>query len=259
MMRTLFEEIEKRLQGLIESSILIFPWNTTQKSVAIAIIHEMRDLVIKAIDNNEPLPNIYSISVHPDVYNNFNADPQWIQEIQKTLTESAEEYDINFSGEISVEFFSDPEFPDINEYRINFYSVKHEIEKTAVLKTHPGEGKNRMISRDAYLLLPNKDIFPLTVAFTQIGRKNDNHLIIDDPTISRNHAQIRNINGNFVIFDLNSTSGTFINGIRIKQAMLRPGDVISIANYPLVYGEESDLHEIDHGSTAEIPRIVDLK
>ena len=116
-----------------------------------------------------------------------------------------------------------------------------------------------MISRDAYLLLPNKEIFPLIVAFTQIGRKNDNHLIIDDPTISRNHAQIRNINGNFVIFDLNSTSGTFLNGVRIKQAMLRTGDVISIANYPLVYGEESDSNYLDHGSTAEIPRIVDTK
>ncbi len=258
-MRALFEEIEKRLQNLIESSIQILPWNSNQKSVAIAIIHEMRDLVIRAIDKNEPLPNIFSISVHPDVYNNLSADTLWIHEIQKTLTESAEEYDSSFTGEISVQFFANPEIEHLHEYEINFYSVKHQIEKTAVLKTHQVERKNQIISRDAYLLLPNKEIFALTVAFTQIGRKNDNHLIIDDPTISRNHAQIRNINGNFVIFDLNSTSGTFLNGVRIKQAMLRTGDVISIANYPLVYGEESDLNDLDQGSTAEIPRIVDTK
>ena len=77
--------------------------------------------------------------------------------------------------------------------------------------------------------------------------------------ISRNHAQIRNINGTFMIFDLNSTSGTFLNGVKINQALLRPGDVISIANYPLVYGIDDEQYNPDHGSTAEIPRIVDSK
>ena len=258
-MRSLFAKIEKQLQNLIESSILILPWNTNQKSVAIAIIHEMRDLVVKAIDKNEPLPNVYSISVHPDIYKNLTADPHWIHAIQKTLTESAEEYDSSFSGEISIEFFADSEIQNLSNYEINFFFLKHEIEKTAVLKTHPVDREKNIISRNAYLLLPNKDIYPLTVAFTQIGRKNDNHLIIDNPAISRNHAQIRNINGNFVIYDLHSTSGTFVNGVRIKQALLRTGDVISIANYPLVYGEEFDTNDYEHGSTAEIPRIVDPK
>ncbi len=256
-MRSIFEKIEKQLQNLIESRIQIFPWNSLQKSVAISIIHELRDELIKAIDNNEPLPNIYSISVHPEIYTNLSSDQQWIQEIQKTLSESAEDYDSYFTGEISIEFFADPEILKLNEYRINSYSVVNEIEKTAVLKTNQNVRENKIFRSDAYLLLPNKDIFPLTIAITQIGRKNDNHLIIDDPIISRNHAQIRNINGNFVIFDLNSTSGTFVNGIRIKQALLRAGDVISIASFPLVYGEESDSNDFDFGSTAEIPRIVE--
>jgi len=62
-----------------------------------------------------------------------------------------------------------------------------------------------------------------------------------------------------MIFDLNSTSGTFVNGVRVHQALLRSGDVISIANYPLVYGSNSEDDDFDHGSTAEIPRIVDTK
>jgi len=256
-MRTIFEKIEKRLQNLIESSVQILPWNSLQKSVAISIIHEMRDILIKAINKNEPLPNIYSISVHSDVYTNLSTDQQWIQEIQRTLTESAEEYDSYFTGKISLEFFADPEILIQSEYKINSYSAKNEIEKTAVLSTHQNVRENKIFRTDAYLFLPNKEIFPLTGSITQIGRKNDNHLMIDDPTISRNHAQIRNINGNFVIFDLNSTSGTFVNGVRIKQALLRAGDVISIASFPLVYGEERDSNDFDHGSTTEIPRIVD--
>ncbi len=258
-MRSILEKIEKQLQTLIESSVQILPWNSLQKSVAISIIHEMRDILIKAIDNNEPLPNIYSISVHPEIYTDLNSDQHWIQEVQKTLSESAEEYDSYFTGEINIEFFADPEILTLSVYRINSYSVVNEIEKTAAIKTNLNIRDNKNIRSDAYLLLPNKEIFPLTDAITQIGRKNDNHLTIDNPTISRNHAQIRNINGNFVIFDLNSTSGTFVNGIRIKQALLRAGDVISIANYPLVYGEEDDSNDFVHGSTAEIPRIVDSK
>lgn len=258
-MKFIFEKIERQLQNLIESSVQIFPWNSQQKSVAISIIHEMRDILLRAIDNKEPLPNIYSISVHPEIYTNLNSDRHWIQEIQKTLSESAEEYDSHYIGEMSIEFFSDPEILLLSDYRINAYSVISEIEKTAVMETTLNVRENKKFRTDAYLLLPNKDIFPLTVAITQLGRKNDNHLVIENPTISRNHAQIRNINGNFVIFDLNSTSGTFVNGVRIKQALLRAGDVISIANYPLVYGEENDSNDIDQGSTSEIPRIVDSK
>ncbi|PKO06607.1 MAG: hypothetical protein CVU41_05770 [Chloroflexi bacterium HGW-Chloroflexi-3] len=258
-MRSIFEKIEKQLQNLIESSVQIFPWTSLQKSVVISIIHEMRDLVINAIDSNEPLPNIFTISVHPEIYTDLNSNQQWVHEIQKTLSESAEEYDSYITGEISIEFYADPEILVLSEYRITSFSVVNEIEKTAVLNTNLNVRENKKFRSDAYLLLPNKEIFPLTIAITQIGRKNDNHLIIDDPTISRNHAQIRNINGNFVIFDLNSTSGTFVNGIRIKQLLLRAGDVISIANYPLVYGEESDSNDFDHGSTTQIPRIVDSK
>src|SRR5690606_31371719 len=138
-MRALFEKIEKQLQSLIEGSIQLLPWNTNQKSVAIAIIHEMRDLVIQAIDKNEPLPNIFSISVHPDVYKDLSTDTLWIDEIQKTLTESAEEYDSSFTGEIIVQFFANPEIQNLNEYEINIYSLKHQIEKTTVLKTHQFE------------------------------------------------------------------------------------------------------------------------
>ena len=257
-MRQLLEKIEKSLQKLIESSIQLLPWNTIQKTIAISIINGMRDIVLLAINNNQQLPNIFSIAVNPEIYETLGIELSWIQDIKRTLAESAEEYEKYFPGEITIEFFSDPDI-FLDEFRINSYSVINEIEETAVLPSNQEKPDLTPKKSDAYLLFPNKDIFPLSKNIIQIGRKNDNHLVIDNPTISRNHAQIRYINGNYVIFDLNSTSGTFINGVRINQSIPRPGDVISVASYPLVYGEENNESDFDQGSTAEIPRIVDSK
>jgi len=67
--------------------------------------------------------------------------------------------------------------------------------------------------------------------------------VINDRRVSRQHAQIRAINGNFVLFDLNSSGGTFVNGDRINQRGLHPGDVISLAGVPLVYGQEKSAQE----------------
>lgn len=257
-MKHLLGLIEDKLQSLIESSIQILPLNSVQSNLAILIIKQLRQIVISAINEDEKLPNVYSISVHPEIFETLGINHDWIKDIERTLTESAEEFEKYFQGGVTIEFFSDPEL-SVNEFRINSYTILNELEKTAVIKTNQKQPESHFNFMEAYLILPNKEIFPLKRTITQIGRKNDNHLIIDNPMISRNHAQIRNINGTFMIFDLNSTSGTFLNGVKINQALLRPGDVISIANYPLVYGIDDDQDNPDHGSTAEIPRIVDSK
>ena len=62
---------------------------------------------------------------------------------------------------------------------------------------------------------------------------------IDDPRVSRNHAQLRAIKGRYVVFDLNSTGGTFINGRRASQGVLYPGDVISLAGVMLIFGQDN--------------------
>jgi pSer/pThr/pTyr-binding forkhead associated (FHA) protein len=84
-----------------------------------------------------------------------------------------------------------------------------------------------------------------------IGRRLGNHIVIDDPRVSRSHAQIRALRGRYVLFDLNSTGGTFINGQRIKQHSLKPGDVISLAGYTIIYGEDSS--PADDGDTRAFP------
>ncbi|MBK6645463.1 MAG: FHA domain-containing protein [Anaerolineales bacterium] len=47
------------------------------------------------------------------------------------------------------------------------------------------------------------------------------------------------IKGRFVVFDLNSTGGTFVNGQRTSQSVLYPGDVISLAGVALIFGQDN--------------------
>ena len=95
------------------------------------------------------------------------------------------------------------------------------------------------IPEHCYLIISGVKVFPLGSAVVTIGRRLDNALVIDDPRVSRNHAQLRSEAGRYVIYDLSSTGGTFVNGKRITQCVLYPGDVISLAGVPLIYGQDN--------------------
>ena len=65
----------------------------------------------------------------------------------------------------------------------------------------------------------------------KIGRDSSNHIIIDDASISRNHALLTVIDENFKIRDLDSLNGTFINGVRIKgEAKLETEDILKLGS-----------------------------
>ena len=70
---------------------------------------------------------------------------------------------------------------------------------------------------------------------TRVGKKNDNELVINDKTVSRNHMEIEATQDSYLLRDLNSTNGTFINDIQIKEAFLSPGDIITIGNTKIEY------------------------
>ncbi len=63
-----------------------------------------------------------------------------------------------------------------------------------------------------------------------IGKKEDNSFIVNDRTVSRNHVEIVQEQDSFLLRDMGSTNGTFINDTRVREAYLSPGDVIRIGN-----------------------------
>ncbi|GAB4578798.1 MAG: hypothetical protein Fur0022_15350 [Anaerolineales bacterium] len=64
---------------------------------------------------------------------------------------------------------------------------------------------------------------------TRFGRETDNDICIPDEQVSRAHAQIEQTSEGYLLTDLKSTNGTFINDRKITQpTLLRIGDAISI-------------------------------
>ncbi|MBW1870724.1 MAG: FHA domain-containing protein, partial [Deltaproteobacteria bacterium] len=59
-----------------------------------------------------------------------------------------------------------------------------------------------------------------------IGRTMDNDVVIPDPGISRQHMSIRDKGGAYIVKDLGSSNGTKLNGKKVGEEVLRPGDVI---------------------------------
>ena len=76
-----------------------------------------------------------------------------------------------------------------------------------------------------------------------IGRAG-NDIVLENPQVSRQHAVIQQVNGQHVLRDLGSTNGTFVGSQRITEHTLRPGNVIQIGAFKLVYDGDS-LDEYD--------------
>lgn len=68
---------------------------------------------------------------------------------------------------------------------------------------------------------------------TSIGRSRDNDVVIENLSVSRNHARIRRQNGKYILTDLNSANGTYVNGVRVSKTEIFDNDVISIGKHKM--------------------------
>ena len=71
----------------------------------------------------------------------------------------------------------------------------------------------------------------------KIGRSSENNIILDDVTVSRNHALLSVNNENIKITDNNSTNGIYINNVIKSDSELKSGDKIQIGKYLLLLTE----------------------
>jgi Protein of unknown function (DUF3662)/FHA domain len=78
---------------------------------------------------------------------------------------------------------------------------------------------------------------PLARAVTSLGRGTDVDLRIDDPSVSRRHAEIR-VGVPSVISDLGSTNGIVVDDQHVRQAQLRDGSVIHLGNTTIIFRQE---------------------
>ena len=233
------DRIEDRLQSLIEGSLSsLVSWGGNPQTLSHALIKALHADLHTGEDGQPVAPGNYTIQVNPERLPYWQADPKLLEIVREHFSRAAREQGINFSSGPSMHLAVDPSLA-LNAVRVVTSQAGQSLEDTAVLlANHEPPSPKENLPQNAFLIVNGDQIFPLRQAVVNIGRRLDNHLAIDDPRVSRSHAQLRAIHGQYVLFDLNSTGGTYVNGQRINQYRLNPGDVISLAGVPMIFGQE---------------------
>lgn len=89
-----------------------------------------------------------------------------------------------------------------------------------------------------------------------LGAMDDNDLVIDDDTISRYHCRIFQDEDSYLIEDMGSTNGSFVNRVRIKEAYLKPGCTVSIGKSDLRFESLDERVEIHPANREKFGSIV---
>ena len=77
--------------------------------------------------------------------------------------------------------------------------------------------------------------FALDEPLVTAGRHPDSMIFLDDITVSRRHAEVRKVDEGYVVADVGSLNGTYLNRERVEEAALHDGDELQIGTFKLVF------------------------
>ena len=103
--------------------------------------------------------------------------------------------------------------------------------------------------------------YELKVDRTTVGRVEDNAFQISEPSVSSHHCELLLRGNDVVVKDLNSTNGTFINGEKVTEVVLKPGQILRLGQIEMrlesgVPAPAHDKKKLEH--TMVIPQGVKL-
>ena len=248
------DQLEAKLQKLVEDQLAgILPGLKMEDRVIQRLATAVKENIVQQKDDRAIAPNVFTLIVATDT------SPMWKE--QSTI-EALKNIIITASRDVGLKFVTQPTIVITTDDNFSAEEIKvvasHKLEPVAdtqgmhmsTMNEETEESDN--IPENAFLIIEGVKVHPLNEAVVNIGRRLENQLVIDDPRVSRNHAQLRAIKGRFVLFDLNSTGGTFVNGQRTSQTVLYPGDVISLAGVALIFGQDNPPPRPDLATTSPL-------
>ncbi|OGW51422.1 MAG: hypothetical protein A2Z50_01995 [Nitrospirae bacterium RBG_19FT_COMBO_42_15] len=127
------------------------------------------------------------------------------------------------------------------DYGKTMYGEVDEAGKVKQAEVQVTEGRLKAIPEDKELFVVISDSsgteikHQIKTSECILGRGEGSDIIINDPEVSRKHSAIDIYENKFVIRDLESTNGTYLNDTRIKEDLLKEGDRIRIGNTLLTF------------------------
>ena len=178
------------------------------------LVREMDDQRSVDVKGRRIVPNDFKVALSAIDHASFNEiEDALVAELTEAAREYAREEGYHFMGPVSVQLTVD------NELRNGRFNIASQLKQAA---SGPGMGS---------LVLPSGQRVDLGTATVTVGRLPECTISINDSNISRNHAEIRVGQTAFIVYDLGSTNGTMVNGIKIVgEHRLRDGDIISFGS-----------------------------
>lgn len=231
-------DVEKRLRSLIEINLTKYlPGPTYQDRIAQRLSEALQNsLTAQRRGGENKNVSDFALVIHPSTLDQWNKEPLLVDGLLKIFRLMADEMGIQPENPLKLTIVTDPTV-EIDDLQIRTLKSMNVAETQDAADSN--EADTAPPSRPAFLIVGGTKVFSIQTSVTNIGRRLDNHLVVNDPRVSRYHAQIRCSRGRFLIFDLNSTGGTYVNGQRTNQSVLYPGDVISLAGLPIIFGQDN--------------------
>lgn len=235
------DRIEAYLQNLFEDKLVqLITGRVLGDSIIERLIGAMQGNLKQGLEGRLIAPDQFLIRVNPQDLLDWQTHQDILDQIAERLQEMGKQEGIHFLDAPSVTILSDPKSPK-QDYTISthFSPEKTYLPDTTALPHSEPDYLTIEVPEEAYLIVRGTKTFPLNQVVLNIGRHSENDLVLNDPHISRHHAQLRVINQHYVLFDVGSTGGVFLNSKKINQATLQSGDVIRLGTINLIYVQES--------------------
>jgi transcriptional regulator with GAF, ATPase, and Fis domain len=119
---------------------------------------------------------------------------------------------------------------------------------------------DRLAAQQFHLVLLDTEragtVYPLSGEVLRIGKAPENDVVIDHPTVSRNHLVVRRMGDRFLVQDLDSTNGTFLDGAQVREAYLRPGALLEVGDVRLRFSPQVAPVQIDPSAEDRLGDLV---
>jgi hypothetical protein len=231
---------ESHIQSLVEGGFSrLFAGRLHPRDVAVQLARALEDGTAPATNGTIIGPDTYTVRLNPDDHQAIHeARPDLSQQLSEELVELARTARITLSRFPDVQLIPDRHIaPHRVEVRaIQLHSVIAQV-STGIMNR---PDKSTLVAPAAYLDMEDGRRIALDrTIIMNIGRGRDNHIIIDDPRISRHHAQIRLRFGRYMLFDLGSSTGTRVNDEAIQEIVLSDGARIFMGGHLITYQEQN--------------------
>ena len=253
-------KFEALAQKLVEGSFKrLFGEQLEPYEVAARLAQTMEDYTLDGLS-----PNYFEVVLADgDRDTLLRQYPALPDQLAAYLTNLAQQADLVVSGAVQVTFTANDALASHQFYVQTEHARPPDEHTTQIQLRDDGEAAAlaALQARDAYLVIGGRRHVPLDRPILSIGRRADNDIVLDSPTVSRQHAQIRWRYGRFILYDLSRRGRTAVNDRPVSEHVLQPGDVITLCDTRLIYGEEQDTSQRkppaddENGQTMQLPEV----